>query len=77
MDIHSGSNIMEEIERMEAEEIIERECAEPSPYADLDPATRRAFEDRVRQQAADSDPKTGIPFNRHRRRRAAVLGRRG
>jgi hypothetical protein len=42
-------------------------------YADLTDAIR----ERIQQQVADqTDPKTGMPLNRHGRRRAAVVGRK-
>jgi hypothetical protein len=69
----------------QAEEIIEAGFAEPfgqrerngelvdDQYADLTDAIR----ERIQQQAAaQTDPKTGMPLNRHGRRRAAVLGRK-
>jgi hypothetical protein len=63
----------------QAEKIIERGFAEPfgdrernGELADLADSIR----DRIHQQAAaQTDPKTGMPLNRHGRRRAAVLGR--
>jgi hypothetical protein len=70
----------------QAEDIIEAGFAEPfaererngelvaDQYGDLTDSIR----ERIHQQvAAQTDSKTGVPRNRHDRRRSAVLGRKG